>query len=148
MLKNLLVALSAFVLVGACVFGAGTLMESESAISTLTEESPCPAVGCASGQCHGFDDVPEPDGIHQMDCPEASCSSVECHAWDSLLGRYHQASDASLNLWLLAPVALIVILMGLVRTFSRSEGNAGEQRSPGGSIREDAACDGGEGDVR
>lgn len=44
------------------------------------------------------------DGIHEMNCPEASCSSVECHAWDTLTSRYHQASDASLNLWILAPI--------------------------------------------
>lgn len=76
---------------------------------------PCPAVGCASGSCHGFDDVPEPDGVHEMTCPEASCASTECHAWDTLATRYYQASDASLNLWVLAPVALVVGLVLIVR---------------------------------
>ena len=68
-----------------------------------------------SGSCHGFDDVPEPDGVHEMTCPEASCASTECHAWDTLATRYYQASDASLNLWVLAPVALVVGLVLIVR---------------------------------
>ena len=81
----------------------------------IEADSPCPAVGCASGSCHGFDDVPEPDGVHEMTCPEASCASTECHAWDTLATRYYQASDASLNLWVLAPVALVVGLVLIVR---------------------------------
>ena len=59
--------------------------------------------------------MPGPDGVHEMACPESSCSSVECHAWESLAGRYHQASDASLNVWVLAPVALVVALAIIVR---------------------------------
>ena len=59
--------------------------------------------------------MPQPDGIHEMNCPEASCSSVECHAWDTLTSRYHQASDASLNLWILAPVVGVVALVMLVK---------------------------------
>ena len=31
--------------------------------------SPCPAAGCASGECHGFDAVPGPDGVHEMTVP-------------------------------------------------------------------------------
>lgn len=81
----------------------------------IEDSSPCPATGCASGTCHGFDDVPEPDGVHEMICPEAGCASVECHAWDTLLGRYHQASDASLNLWILMPVALVIALAFVIR---------------------------------
>ena len=34
---------------------------------------------------------------------------------DSLVGRYHQASDASLNVWILAPVVLVVALVLIVR---------------------------------
>ena len=98
MFKKLLVTLVAFLLAGACVLAAGAA-----------------AVGCASGSCHGFDDVPEPDGVHEMTCPEASCASTECHAWDTLATRYYQASDASLNLWVLAPVALVVGLVLIVR---------------------------------
>ena len=51
--------------------------------------------------------------------PEAGCVSVECHAWEALTGRYHQASDASLNLWILMPVALVVALVALVKKGGR-----------------------------
>ncbi len=43
----------------------------------------------------------EPDGHSEM--PEAGCASVECHGWETLARRYHQASDMSLNLWILMP---------------------------------------------
>lgn len=67
--------------------------------------SPCPATGCASGECHDYANVPGPDGVHEMVCPESTCSSAECHAWDTLVsGGYRSASDASLNLWVLGPV--------------------------------------------
>ena len=116
MLKKALLTLVAFLLVGLCVFGAGMLADSDvSAPQAITAESACPVVGCASGTCHGFDNVPQPDGIHEMNCPEASCSSVECHAWDTLTSRYHQASDASLNLWIIAPVVGVVALVMLVK---------------------------------
>ena len=107
--------LVAFLLAGACVLAAGAAAEPATGVRPIEADSPCPAVGCASGECHGLDDVPAPDGIHEMNCPEASCSSVECHAWDTLATRYRQASDASLNLWVLAPVVLVVALVLLVR---------------------------------
>ena len=116
MVRKLLVTLAAFLLVGACAFAAG--IASDPAVGLpqpIVADSPCPAVGCASGECHGFDNVPEPDGVHELSCPKASCSSVDCHAWDTLSTRYYQASDASLNLWVLAPVVLVVGLVLLVR---------------------------------
>ena len=116
MFKKTIPTLAAFLLVGGCVFAAGSLADpSVGPPRPVAADSPCPAVGCASRECHGFDDVPEPDGVHEMECPEASCASVECHAWDSLATRYRQASDASLNLWILAPVALVVGLVLIVR---------------------------------
>ena len=116
MAKKALATLAAFLLVGACVFGAGLLADPSVGLPQPIEvDSPCPASGCASGECHGFGNVPEPDGAHEMSCPEASCADVACHAWDSLTTRYHQASDASLNLWILAPVALVVGLVLLAR---------------------------------
>lgn len=116
MVKKTLVTLAAFLLVGACVFGAGALADPSVGLPrAIAEDSPCPATSCASGSCHGFDDVPEPDGATEMSCPEASCSSVECHAWDTLATRYYQPSDMSLNLWVLAPVALVVGLVLLVK---------------------------------
>ena len=116
MFRKTIITVIAFLLVGFCVFGVGVVADSDvTAPQAITPESACPVVGCASGECHGFDNVPQPDGVHEMTCPEASCSSVECHAWDTLTGRYHQASDASLNLWILTPVVLVVGLVLLVK---------------------------------
>lgn len=115
-MKKLAVTLAAFLLAAACVFGTASALDDDVALpQEITPESPCPVVGCASGQCHGFDNVPQPDGVHEMTCPEAGCASLECHAWDTLSGRYHQVSDASLNLWILAPVVLVVGLVILVK---------------------------------
>ena len=97
----------------------GFALAPSSAIRPIAADSLCPAAGCASGACHGFDAVPEPDGVHEMMCPEAGCASVECHGWDSLIGRYHQASDMSLNVWILMPVALVLGLWLLVRRMGR-----------------------------
>ena len=116
MIRKTVITLLAFLLVGAAVFGAGALADPSVGLPrAIAEDSPCPATSCASGSCHGFDDVPEPDGATEMSCPEASCSSVECHAWDTLADRYYQPSDMSLNLWVLAPVALVVGLVLLVK---------------------------------
>lgn len=115
MIRRFALALIAFVLVGGVVLAAGCAAGPAIGVLPIVSDSPCPAVGCASGECHGFDDVPEPDGVHEMQCPEATCASTECHAWDSLTTRYYQASDASLNLWVLAPVALVVGLVLIVR---------------------------------
>ena len=117
MVKKLAITLAVMLALGALVVGAGALARPGQAPLPvpIEESSPCPATGCASGSCHGFDDVPEPDGVHEMTCPEAGCASVECHAWDTLRGRYHQASDASLNLWILMPVAVVIALVLVVR---------------------------------
>ena len=116
MARKIAIVVAAFAVVCACTIAAGLAVDPDAHLpQAITQESPCPTTGCASGQCHGFDDVPQPDGVHEMVCPEASCSSVECHAWDSLTGRYHQASDASLNLWILAPVVLVLGLVLVTR---------------------------------
>lgn len=81
----------------------------------MTPEAACPATQCASGECHSLDDVPDPDGIHEMECPEATCSDVECHAWDTLMNYYHQPSMASLIMWVVVPVALAVALVAIMR---------------------------------
>ena len=123
MKKSLLAcAVIAAILAGVTV--VGLTVEPSSSIQPITAESACPATGCASGQCHGFADVPEPDGIHEMVCPEAGCASVECHAWDSLTGRYHQASDMSLNVWILMPVTLVLGLWWLMRSLSKGDRRA------------------------
>lgn len=101
------------------VIAAGFAMEPRSAVQPITVESPCPAVGCANGVCHGFGAVPEPDGVHEMMCPEAGCAATDCHAWDSLTGRYHQASDMSLNAWILMPTVLVLALWLMARRMGR-----------------------------
>lgn len=127
-------AITAVVFAGlvALVLGAGALMEPRTAVLPVEADSPCPVTACASGECHGFGAVPEPDGVTEMGCPEVGCASVECHAWDTLAGRYHQASDASLNLWILMPALLVVGLVALVRGLSRGgRGGRGAAGSEG-----------------
>ena len=123
-MKKLFVTLAAFLVAGLCVFAVGTALASSSPTPTSTvstlprlieQSSPCPATGCASGACHGFDDVPSPDGEHEMVCPEAGCASLECHAMETLVNRYHQASDASLNLWIVMPVVLVLGLAFIIK---------------------------------
>ncbi len=94
---------------------AGFALEPESSVRLLTVEAPCPAVGCASGVCHDYVAVPVPDEVHELSCPEAGCSSSACHGWDALTTRYHQASDMSLNAWILGPTALVLGLWLLIR---------------------------------
>ncbi|WP_304425757.1 hypothetical protein [uncultured Adlercreutzia sp.] len=120
-MKKYAITAIVFVVFAVLMLGAGALVEPRSAVLAVQDNSPCPVTACASGECHGFGNVPEPDGVTEMVCPEAGCASVECHAWDTLAGRYHQASDASLNLWILMPVALVVTLVALVRGLSRKE---------------------------
>lgn len=113
----------------AIVLAVGVLVEPRTAVLPVQLDSPCPVTGCASGFCHGFGAVPEPDGATEMVCPEAGCASTECHAWDTLAGRYHQASDASLNLWILMPAALVIGLVALVRGLSRKERGAQDEEA-------------------
>lgn len=116
MIRKVVICLVVFLVMGVGIFAAGTAIDSAVRLPKPIEStSACPTVGCVSGSCHGFDNVPKPDGAHEMTCPEASCSALECHAWDTLASRYYQPNDMSLNLWILAPVALIIGLVVLVR---------------------------------
>lgn len=82
----------------------------------IEAESECPVVqGCATGQCHGFDNVPVPDGVHEMKCPEDGCSSVDCHGWNALSDGYRQASNMSLTVWILVPAVFVCIAIVTVR---------------------------------
>lgn len=110
------------------VIGVGVSLERTSSIKDITPNSPCPATGCANGNCHGYEQIPEPDGTSLMVCPEAGCSSVECHAWNTLTDRYHQASDASLNVWILMPVALVVALVLTAGFLSKTDRENGERK--------------------
>ena len=87
MLRRAIITLATFFFTGIVVFGAVAAAS--------------PAVG-----------LPRPIEPHSP-CPV--CASVECHAWDTLATRYHRASDASLNLWILAPVVLVGLLVLIVR---------------------------------
>ena len=118
MVKKLICVIAAFALAAACVFLAASVSsESVGAPQHIDAASPCPATGCAGGECHGYANVPGPDGVHEMVCPESTCASVECHAGETLVGGgYRSASDASLNLWVLGPV---VFFGGLVLLLKR-----------------------------
>ena len=116
MLKKTVLTVVVLLLLAVPVFAVGAIADpSVSLPERVKAESACPATRCASGECHGFDNVPQPDGVHEMICPEASCSSTDCHAWDSLMDRYHQASDASLNIWIVMPVVLVIALVLVMR---------------------------------
>lgn len=118
-MKKILCACAVVAAIFAGVTAVGFAVEPSSAIQPITAESSCPVASCASGACHGFGAVPEPDGVHEMVCPEAGCAATECHAWDSLTGRYHQASDMSLNAWILMPTVLVLALWLMVRRTGR-----------------------------
>ena len=137
-LKKAILTTLFFLVICACVFGVGRLAEPATAIKALEATSPCPAVGCMASTCHGPDAIPEPDGASEMICPETGCASAQCHAWDTLRGHYRHASDASLNLWILAPVFLVVTLVLSVKGLSgkkRIEREAqGDDTSLGGSV--------------
>ena len=111
------------VLVGAV--GVGFAVAPDSGLHPLTAYVAGPVAGCTNGACHGYDAVPEPDGHSEMRCPEAGCTSVECHGWETLARRYHQASDMSLNLWILMPIVLVLGLWVVSRRLSKGERHAG-----------------------
>ena len=117
MAKKLICVIASFALAAACVFAAASVSSADvGAPRRIDTSSPCPATGCASGQCHDYAHVPQPDGVHEMACPESTCSSTDCHAWETLTGGgYRSASDASLNLWVLGPVVFFGGLVLLLR---------------------------------
>lgn len=45
---------------GACVYGAGALVEAGTGVRAIEVDSACPVAGCASGECHGYENVPAP----------------------------------------------------------------------------------------
>ena len=68
-MRKLLMTLAVFALAGGLVLAAGKAVEPATGVQAVTAESPCPVAACASGACHGFDDVPEPDGVARDDVP-------------------------------------------------------------------------------
>lgn len=81
----------------------------------ITTESACPVAGCTAEECHAGGAAPEPDGTFDMTCPKAGCTSADCHAWEQLTSHYNQPSDASMNLWILAPALFVIGLVLVVR---------------------------------
>lgn len=116
-----MVALVVLVTVVGLVAVAGFALEPASSVRSLTSEAPCPAVGCASGTCHDFATVPAPDGVHELSCPEVGCASTTCHGWDTLMTRYYQVSDMSLNAWILGPTVLVLGLWLLTRKSAKGD---------------------------
>lgn len=104
-----------FLVAGALVVAAGMAAEPSTGVRPIEASSPCPVTQCASGECHGYENVPVPDGRIEMICPEAGCASNECHAWETLADRYHQASDASLNVWILGPACIVAVVVLIAR---------------------------------
>jgi hypothetical protein len=88
----------------------------------ITNATLCPVAGCAQpdGVCHAAASAPVPDGTFEMSCPRVSgCADANCHAWERIeaTALRSQPSDASMNLWIIVPVLLIVGLVALVRKF-------------------------------
>ena len=64
MVKKLICVIAAFALAAACVFIAASVSSvSVGAPQHIDAASPCPATGCASGECHDYANVPGPDGV-------------------------------------------------------------------------------------
>ena len=122
MVKKVIITLAAFAVIAVCAFSAVGMTDSSVSLPRqLTAETTCPVAGCTlDGACHDYSNVPAPDGVREMSCPEATCSSTDCHAWDSLVGRYHQASDASLNLWIMLPAAIVAAFIVVARKAGRN----------------------------
>jgi hypothetical protein len=112
-----------FAFVGILAYAASWLgaPASVAAPQIISAATPCPVAGCTQpdGKCHVLasdPDAPTPDGSFEMACPRISgCSSAECHAWERIASGHSKPSDISLNLWIIAPVALILGLVAMVR---------------------------------
>jgi hypothetical protein len=120
MLKRLSITLVVFLAFGALIFGVGALVAPGSVAlpAVIVADTPCPVAGCTrtDGACHAAAPAPVPDGSFTMACPKfTGCFDTVCHAQDRLTTHYNRPLDASLNLWILAPVLLIVGLVLIVQ---------------------------------
>lgn len=122
MLRKLLLTLLSFllatILICVAVFTAAPTVVGLP--EPINAETPCPVAGCTQtdGACHAAGPVPTPDGREVLVCPiDSGCSSQMCHAWNRIVAKETHAhpSDASLNIWILAPVILTVALIVLLR---------------------------------
>ena len=118
--KKILITLLVFIVMGVFVFGIMRLTNQQSVAlpERIAPDTPCPVVGCTQPDsgCHADGPYPEPDGVILMECPrDVGCTDSQCHAWDRIEMRRTSPNDASMNLWILAPVVLVLLLVGLVR---------------------------------
>ena len=74
-MKKRLMAAAVLLAVFVVVAAAGFAASSGSGLRPIAADSACPAAGCASGECHGFGAVPEPDGAHAWHSTEAQLAS-------------------------------------------------------------------------
>jgi hypothetical protein len=119
MARKLVITLIVFLLFGAAVLGAGFAVSPEAVAlpGPITAESTCPVAGCTQpdGSCHADVAYPVPDGTFVMACPHIKgCTGTECHAFDRIEQAGHP-SDASLNLWIIAPTLVVVGLVAFLR---------------------------------
>ncbi|MDR1014915.1 MAG: hypothetical protein LBL86_08085 [Coriobacteriales bacterium] len=118
--KKLLVTFVLFVLLGILTFLAGWASDKETVAlpQTIRAETPCPVAGCTQpdASCHAAGPAPVPNGTLTMECPRVKgCSETDCHAWSRIETTRSKPSDASMNLWILAPVVLVLVLVAMVR---------------------------------
>ncbi|MDR1422539.1 MAG: hypothetical protein LBI64_06730 [Coriobacteriales bacterium] len=121
--KKFILTLVVFVAVGALVFVTSWAFNTQGIAlpAPITEETLCPVAGCTQPDkgCHAAQAAPEPDGSFTMICPRVKgCADSTCHAWERIDAPRSKPSDASMNLWILAPVILVLGLMGLTRKLS------------------------------
>jgi hypothetical protein len=119
-MKKLILTFVVFVVVAILVFMTGMAASPEDVAlpERITEVTPCPIAGCAqiNGSCHAASPAPDPDGTFDMLCPvRTGCADTSCHAWDRIGNTHSKPIDAAMNLWILAPVVLIVLLVMVVR---------------------------------
>ncbi|MDR2109496.1 MAG: hypothetical protein LBP28_08600 [Coriobacteriales bacterium] len=124
MRKRILPTIVLFLLVAVLVFFAAQALDGQSVAlpQAIGAETPCPVAGCTQpdGACHAAAAAPVPDGSFEMVCPRvAGCADVNCHAWDRIESgtMRDKPSDISMNLWIIAPVILVLALVALVRKF-------------------------------
>ena len=120
MARKIIITLFVFLLVGLIVFLAGWALDRQSVAlpERIGPDSPCPVAGCAQpdGGCHADGAYPVPDGSFEMACPRIEgCADTSCHAFERIGATRAKPSDASMNLWILAPVALVLVLVWVVR---------------------------------
>ena len=116
--KKILIATIAFVLcMGISFVVVWAARSSEVGLpQAITASSLCPVASCAADECHAADQAPQPDGTFEMLCPRVEdCASAQCHAWTALTSRYNTPDDWSMNLWILAPVLLVIALVFIVK---------------------------------